>query len=433
MVGAAGAGGGGGAGAAAYRFWSIPAPNPPNGSDSARPTEALSAHRAGQGERSHVAVIVAAEGGPARVHPLPPSAQPAVALVQDEDGGEEDSHHDRQNQNFQHLAAAAQACQNEIFKSFPRTERYRPDPGKTGISPVRAQRARNRGTSRDEVLGRRVRAGVGGLFGLQLGVLAHGHADALRAQELHNFRVVGQIGARRVCASSGRPDTAGTARSSSAPSSSAKPSSSLPSAVPVLGQGLGHLHPETMEEQVILVLVGGLRDLAPIVTSWRPPYLRLSRRRSRRYLAEREGEPHDLVVPALVLVDDQVASPSELAGKSAARPGGSQVGLLGLGRDCSRSTTETRSLNSGSDSWLALSAGVSPTRSEQRRQVQVVGDLVERDLGHPAAEERRGEDPVVGGHLGRATGAFSGRGLTVRPERAGALRSEISRPEVGGL
>ncbi len=65
----------------------------------------------------------------------------------------------------------------------------------------------------------------------------------------------------------------------------------------------------------------------------------------------------------------------------------------------SRSTALTRVLERGV--VLAVLGPEAPLVAEERGQVQVLGDVVERDaLGDAGADERRREERVVGGHVG---------------------------------
>src|SRR5581483_3587314 len=128
---------------------------------------------------------------------------------------------------------------------------------RTGTGPGRCAA---RPASCDEVLGLWVRAddGVGGLLGVQLEPLAYFFNDAASTEQLHDFRVVVEVGAGRVAprvaptsirlaeeAGQGRAVLLGDAELLA------------DALVPVLGSGLGHLDAETVQEQVALVFVLG--------------------------------------------------------------------------------------------------------------------------------------------------------------------------------
>src|ERR1039457_687861 len=224
------------------------------------------------------------------------------------------------------LVLLPKAASTEV-RCVPTNRTVSPRSQKNGDIPGCSRRdAGWAGGLRDEVLRRGVRAddGVGGLFRLQLGILAHLDADAVRAEELDDLGVVGQIGAGRVAPRvaaapvllAKQPGQGGSVLVGEAQLLSDSP-------VPVLGQRLGHLHPETVQEQVVLVLVvgeqlGGLlgdpaahRDQLEAGPVPLPGGLRAEEvgdAQPRLLGLPGEGEPHDLAVPALVLVDDQVVT-----------------------------------------------------------------------------------------------------------------------------
>src|SRR6202034_4731370 len=101
---------------------------------------------------------------------------------------------------FEHLGAAAQGCQSKTDVRSHERNGIAPFVEIRGYPLERLTRVRVPPGLCDEVLGRRVRAddGVGGLFGLELRIVAHGDADPVRPEELDDLRVVGQIGAGRV-------------------------------------------------------------------------------------------------------------------------------------------------------------------------------------------------------------------------------------------
>ena len=100
---------------------------------------------------------------------------------------------------------------------------------------------------------------VGGLLGFELEAFAHLHADAARLEELDHLGVVLEVGAGRVAPRvapapvllAEEPGQGGAVLVGEA-ELLADP------AVPVLGQGLGHLDPEPVQEEVVPVLVLGV-------------------------------------------------------------------------------------------------------------------------------------------------------------------------------
>ncbi len=205
-------------------------------------------------------------------------------------------------------------------------------------------------------------------------------------------------------------------------------------AVPQLGEGLGHLDADAVEHQVVLVAVG-LEQLGGALGD---PLAhgddherhvvdvgRLDRAEEvgdaqvRLAGAAREREAGDLAVAGLVGPDHQVGAVAVAGVVAVDHLGDQEVVGAGLGQLLAQV---------GAQALLELVVGLAvfgaeaPLVAEQRRLVEVGGDVVERDaLDHAAAGERRHVDRVVGLDLGGAIGQLDvGRLVALLDAGAGA-------------
>ena len=185
--------------------------------------------------------------------------------------------------------------------------------------------------------------------------------------------------------------------------------------MPHLGQRLGHLDAQAVQQQVVLVLVGGEQlggavghrsthghhvegDVVLLSRGHRAE--EVGDAHERRLLLAGVGEPHALGRAVVVGPHDDVVAVRVGGEVAVGHLGDEQV--VGAGRGELLAERGPEPLLERRVVLAGLGAEL-PLVAEERRLVDIGGDVVERDaLDDLGAQERRDEHLVVGGHLGRA-------------------------------